>query len=527
MRSTKAGLPRHMRALVTLTVVGYVMFGLMAAQAGATTGRAPAGKSAVPGVALSAPVSGREAIDSLDTALPSVAEAHGISATELSERLLWDRALTVDRDGRLFYLDPAPEAGDPAVADAAAGAFSFANTPASLADTFLLHSLPGANRVIYLDFDGHVLSGCAWNSYNSGADIVCPPFDIDGAPETFSNEERVRIQEIWQRVAEDYAPFAVDVTTAFPGEDRITRSSSADRVYGMRVLISPLSQYMGNYGGIAYVNVFDFVGDYYKPALVFPENLGPNGSKYVAEAASHENGHTLGLYHDGTTSGVEYYSGHGSGDTGWAPIMGSGYYKNLTQWSKGEYSLANNKEDDLAILSTSSHIPYRADDHGGSISAASALAGSGQLSASGVIGRTRDVDFFSVSSGAGTLSVSAAPLAVGSNLDIKLELRNSRGAVVASSNPTDLLTASLSKTVAGGTFYVAVSGTGRGNPLTGYSNYGSLGAYSLALNVPASGSNQAPTAAMTATPTSGTAPLTVSFDGTASVDPDGSIVSYA
>ncbi len=78
-------------------------------------------------------------------------------------------------------------------------------------------------------------------------------------------------------------------------------------------------------------------GTYYKPALVFPERLG-NSDRYIAEAAAHECGHTLGLLHDGTTTGTEYYAGHGTGATGWAPIMGNGYYKSLTQWSKGEYA---------------------------------------------------------------------------------------------------------------------------------------------------------------------------------------------
>lgn len=35
------------------------------------------------------------------------------------------------------------------------------------------------------------------------------------------------------------------------------------------------------------------------------------------------------IYHDGTGS-TAYYEGHGSGETGWAPIMGTSYYKNLT-----------------------------------------------------------------------------------------------------------------------------------------------------------------------------------------------------
>jgi hypothetical protein len=41
-------------------------------------------------------------------------------------------------------------------------------------------------------------------------------------------------------------------------------------------------------------------------------------------------GHNGGLNHDGTST-TGYYTGHGSGVTGWAPIMGVGYYQNLVQ----------------------------------------------------------------------------------------------------------------------------------------------------------------------------------------------------
>src|ERR1019366_8578700 len=131
-----------------------------------------------------------------------------------------------------------------------------------LADTFKLHSHPSAKRIIYLDFNGQVLSGTGWNnSYNGGRDIVAPPWDIDGDPSTFNDEERTRIQHIWQRVAEDYAPFDVDVTTELTSESQITRSSLTDEYYGTRVLISAISSYFGSYGGIAYVGTFDDIGD--------------------------------------------------------------------------------------------------------------------------------------------------------------------------------------------------------------------------------------------------------------------------
>ncbi len=92
----------------------------------------------------------------------------------------------------------------------------------------------------------------------------------------------------------------------------------------------------------------------------------------MAEAVSHEAGHTYNLVHDGRISPAEgYYQGHGSGATGWAPIMGVGYYRSLTQWSKGEYTSANNTEDDLAKLA--SKIPVIADDHGNTVAAATQL----------------------------------------------------------------------------------------------------------------------------------------------------------
>jgi len=160
------------------------------------------------------------------------------------------------------------------------------------------------------------------------------PFDLDGLPYSFSSAELERIQYIWKRVAEDYSPFDVDVTTEPPPADRLTRSSSSDDTFGTTVLITSRSGvYSCSCGGVAYLTVFDDVGDFYKPALVFYDALGGGNEKYVADAISHEAGHNMGLGHDGTSSSG-YYSGHGSGATGWAPIMGVGYYQPLVQWSR-------------------------------------------------------------------------------------------------------------------------------------------------------------------------------------------------
>src|SRR5438874_6455891 len=73
-------------------------------------------------------------------------------------------------------------------------------------------SLPGARANLYLDFNGH-FDG-TWGTYSN---IDTPAYDIDGNPSVFSAAEQSNIYQIWQAVAEDYAPFNVNVTTVDPG----------------------------------------------------------------------------------------------------------------------------------------------------------------------------------------------------------------------------------------------------------------------------------------------------------------------
>jgi PKD repeat protein len=471
---------------------------------------------------------GQRAIDLLGDRLPEVAAWYGKSPEEFRRLLLRDHRLKIDQRGRLFVEDEldAPLPATPA-SGAASGALTGALAP--LDQTFLLHSRPGAARTIYLNFRGAQLSGTAWNS--AGTTITALPFDTDGVPYTFSTAELERIQYIWQRVVEDYAPFDVDVTTEPPPADRLTRSGSGDGVFGTTVLVTNRSGvYSCSCGGVAYIGIFDDTSDVYKPALVFYDALGPGNEKYVAEAISHEAGHNMGLQHDGW-SGGGYYGGHGSGATGWAPIMGVGYSQPLVQWSKGEYATATNVQDDYAVMAANG-LPLRADDHGDGAGTATPLAGSSAgglttFAAEGVIERPSDVDWFSFTSAAGTISFSVTPAARSANLDLLVELRDGAGNLLASANPVDALPASLSHVVPlPGTFHLTVQGLGKGDPAsTGYSDYGSLGQYAVAGSAP-TGAGQPPVAAASATPASGTVPLTVAFSSAGSSDPDGSIVAH-
>ncbi|MDZ7591657.1 MAG: PKD domain-containing protein [Rubrivivax sp.] len=472
---------------------------------------------------------GQRAIHLLGSRLPEVAAWYGKSTDEFRAMLLKDRTLRLDRRGRLFVVDeldqPLPATPAPA---ASTGALD--GTFAPLDQTFLLHSRPGAQRTIYLNFQGATLTNTAWNG--SSGSIAALPFDLDGIPYSFSSAELQRIQAIWQRVAEDYAAFDVNVTTEAVPLDQITRGGSADGVFGTTVLITKRTGvYNCSCGGVAYLGIFSDTSDYYKPALVFYDALGSGNEKYVAEAISHEAGHNMGLGHDGYSSGG-YYPGHGSGATAWAPIMGVGYYQSLVQWSKGEYASANNVQDDYAVMQ-SNGLPLRADDHGNTPATATVLDvdsrdGLAELSATGVIERPNDIDTFAFVAGAGTATFSIFPAARSANLDALVTLRDAAGTSLASVNPANALSARFKVTLpVAGVYHLSVQGTGKGDPLsTGYTSYGSVGQYGVRASVPITG-GQAPVAVITASTLRGAAPLTVSFSGADSNDADGSIVDYA
>lgn len=407
--------------------------------------------------------------------------------------------LRVDSQGSVLYVDPAPTNG---AAPAATVAPASTATPIAIAltDIFRLNSRPGAPRTLYLDFDGHQITGTVWNSaYGGGLPYQAQPYSIDADFLNFSNAERQNIINIWRRVAEDFAAFNVNVTTQAPasmtefvGRAVITRDTDAN---------GRAMPHAGA-GGVAYVGVFGYAYyGYYSPALVYSNRLGGGREDYVAEAASHELGHNLGLSHDATASSG-YYTGHGAGSaTAWAPIMGVAYNRAVSQWSIGEYAGANNREDDTAILA--GRLGARADDHSNTATGATPLITSaGGIVASttverdianarpenkGIIGSRSDVDVFSFTAGTGPLNLTVAPHQLpvntaGGNLDVRLDLYAEGGALVASAAPDGNPLAVLTRTVSQGRYFLHVSGVG--DAVTPYSDYGSLGQYFIAGTIP-------------------------------------------
>ncbi len=470
---------------------------------------------------------GQAAIERLSGQFAEVAFKYGKSEQELRKLLTEDSTLWIDNDGNLLYVDDETPSDTSALSGNTDQSPQVAPFPYT--QTFLLHSRPGSNRVIYLDFNGHVTSGTGWNnSYTAGAPINSEPFSLDADTANFSQAEQDMVQWVWQRVAEDYAPFDVDVTTQDPGDAAINRSSSSDLIYGTRAVLSPTNFTGSSIGGIAYVGVYNYVGNFYQPAFVMTSGLNSSDTsqraKFFAEAVSHEVGHNLGLNHDGVINGASYYTGHGD----WAPIMGVGYYEAVSQWSKGEYPNANNTQDDLAIIQTYG-LALITDDHGNSTAGPTVLNGN-SISASGLITTRADVDVFQFSTGAGNVVINVNPAPLEPNLDVLARILDAQGNVVATSNPTTVspggLAASFNLTLAAGTYFLTVDGTGAGDLITGYSDYGSLGTYSVTGTLVAT-NGQAPVAVINAAPVSGTVPLVVNFTGANSTDADGAIVSYS
>ena len=307
----------------------------------------------------------------------------------------------------------------------------------------------------------------------------------------------------------------------------LRKSGSTDVSYGIRVCIggSGSDWYGVNAGGVAYLGSFSWNSD--TPCYVFEAQLGNGNPKYVAEAASHEAGHTVGLRHDGqvddpaTTSvneATEYYRGHGN----WAPIMGAGFYGDVVQFSRGDYARANNTEDDLTVIKN--HVPLQGDEHGDGVTTATMLGGA-SFSGSGVIGSRSDADMFGFTTGAGTITLNATPAPSSPNLDIALSLYDGAGKLLTTASPTTL-SASLSLPVPAGTYYATVDGVGTGSAAAAYTDYGSLGQFSLTGSAVPTG-NRPPLAVISSSaPVAGIGPLTVAFSSSGTYDPDGAIASY-
>lgn len=330
-----------------------------------------------------------------------------------------------------------------------------------------LNSYPAAASVIFLDFDGQTVSGTEWNI---NGDFECAPAGL--SPEN--------IIVLFNRVAEDYRPFTINITTdsarywAAPLESRT------------RVIITTSSDWYGVAGGVAFTNSFSWGTD--TPCFVFSQLLNFN-VKNIAEACSHEAGHTLGLWHQSLYDGncnriTEYNPGAGTGEIGWAPIMGNSYGQNLTLWHNGPNQFTcSQPQNDLSILTSNATVQFRADDFDDDFNNASIIPFvNSRFAIDGIIERPGDRDLFRFAiSQPGRFTLTASPYHIGdgnlaADVDIELNLYAGNRALLGRYNPPGLLSTAVDTFLDAGNYYLEVQGTGNQYA----PDYASLGSYTLA-----------------------------------------------
>lgn len=366
-------------------------------------------------------------------------------------------------------------------------AFAFSQTP-------ILNSRPSVtNSVIYLDFDGQVVSGTLWNTSASTVAV------INALPSTLSANNKIIA---WKRISEDFIPFDVNITT-----DSL-RFNSAPANRRMRVVITPTSYWYANAGGVAYVNSFTWGAYPGTPCWVFEDKLSYS-AKNVAEAASHEIGHTLSLRHHGVwnspttpcTLTAQYSNGVGTGIISWAPIMGVGYTKNVTIWHAGRNTSSNgtypcgipqNDHSNNATygITHSSRLSFVTDDVGDTYNTAKTLnLSSVNLVDSGLISTPSDIDVYKFTiCNNRYVSFNIKPWALdtsntysgstsgyqGANLDIRFHLYNATtNSLIAVDTTLTRLFTLRGLNLTAGDYYFTVDGGRSSN----YDDYGSLGRY--------------------------------------------------
>ena len=280
-------------------------------------------------IVLEQSMQGAEAVVALGGQLEAVAANHGMTEEALQTMLSEDATLWVDKTGGLMSIEPIAEdlgtiQGDsfsninptgPTISAARVegetetGALGLSddgrlvtrlgnvNIPIADSDVFNLNSKPNSKRTIYLDFDGATVTGTAHNVNAGLSQINIATFESNGTSVRENSSQdfmRYLIVDVWSRVAEDFAPFDVNVTTANPGSAAINRESINDSEYGLHVIFSENDFLNCNCSGLVHVGGFDSVGSDYH--TIFNYVLSPDFTSSLI-------GRSLGLSRDSDTGG--------------------------------------------------------------------------------------------------------------------------------------------------------------------------------------------------------------------------------
>ena len=384
-----------------------------------------------------------------------------------------------------------------------------------------LSSNPNAQMTVYLDFDGQDYGNQIVRvQRNPNLELemmsAIPAFTIDGTPGPDSPAEERLIEEIFYRVAEDFRPFNVNVTTVQPlpgvlqirvsiGGNGVVQYNVLTRVFDqngalIQTLIGPPQTY--RFTSPVFAELDAYRNNQINPVMVFPQQL----------TASQQNGQTIARLVSqgvGRQLGLQNQPGLGTVDSG--PIMGDLTANPIRDtWANSTINLFQN---DLARLTAPNGIQELADDYGdttqNAANASADLVSSSVATpveiASGIINYTPntglvDRDVFRTvldltqTTGTAELAINVAGLDLsshqflegtvnnalnpGSNLDVVVNLYSANGTLLASDSPApgidgEILFEIPSTAIPGNrllVYYIEVTTT---------SEYGSIGEYTV------------------------------------------------
>ena len=337
----------------------------------------------------------------------------------------------------------------------------------------MLDSLPGAPRTLHLDFTGNFERD--WYQTHEGQvnhyyNLSTPAYNTDFTGGAFSLGEQQEIRNIWAAVAEDFAPFNINVTTHYYG--------SFDDGKALKVVFGGDDNWL-NRAEDKNISGTSDIRSYLTPSpntvFVFTDNFG-NNSLYqlqIATTASHEAGHAFSLLHrsvwsaDGKTVTKQY----DPGTDVWTPIMGQHKSTDRTTWGRGVTEQgAYTWQDEFATLG--GLLGFRADEPAlTTLTSNSPTAYGATLVGAGVINTATDVDVFQFTTGGGQIKITAKAAQIGANLIPVVELC-SASTLIRAGTPNGFTQSVIDVNLPAGTYYLRMKGAG---------DYGDVGQYTVSV----------------------------------------------
>jgi hypothetical protein len=245
-------------------------------------------------------------------------------------------------------------------------------------------SLPGASYTLYLDFAGFNFTGTWAGTGNSPGSQ--PAFNNFSATGSFTVAEQDKIALAWVGAAQAYAPFNINVTTVDPAiaagqaDTDAHRQAYYDRTPGLaHTVIGRKKNNWDGTSGVGGRSSFGTAQQSYDPTginngagaglktnWVFTEGVSSTVTGTVLASglvAAHEDGHCLGLSHQGDYSGntmvSDYSAGDNNGGNGtYCPIMGKAHYAQRNTWRIGDANTGQTDhiQNDVAVLLSNAGI---------------------------------------------------------------------------------------------------------------------------------------------------------------------------